>query len=87
MRKSDKVGAQFEQVMNLLNLAEGEFLAISELEPMTRDAVGKIFATLMEQVEDATYETCGPMQMEEDEKDAQIALLQKKIAELEESMK
>ena len=87
MRKSDKVGAQFEQVMNLLNLAEGEFLAIRELEMVTKEAISKIFITLMEQVEDATYETCGPMQMEEDEKDAQIEMLKQKIAELEESMK
>lgn len=86
MRKSEKVSAQFEQVMNLLNLAEGEFLAISEMEMATKESISKIFITLMEQVEDATYETCAPMQIEEDEKDAQIALLQKKIAELEASM-
>ena len=86
MRKSEKVSAQFEQVLNLVNLAEGEFLAIAELEPVTRKIIGQLFTSLLEQVEDATYETCAPMQMEEDEKDAQIALLQKKIAELEASM-
>lgn len=82
MRKSEIVGAQFSSVLKFLELADGELQSIRELEaePM-QDLVEKLL-NLIDEVEEAMYETCAPLEMAEDERDQEIAKLERRLAEL-----
>ena len=86
MRKSEKLGQKFDRVLDLLNEAECILQGIQELPSADGERLNVAFVGLVGLVEDCAYEVCAPLQMEEDEKDAEIDRLKARIAVLEASM-
>ena len=84
MRKSEKISAQFERALNFLNEAECVLQSIKEILPKEGEFLGNRFVELTSYIEDLHYETCCPLQMEEDEREEEIRVLERRLAELKE---
>jgi polyhydroxyalkanoate synthesis regulator phasin len=84
MRKSEKISAQFERALDFLNEAECVLQSIKEILPKEGEFLNNRFVELASYIEDLHYETCCPLQMEEDERDEEIRVLERRLAELKE---
>lgn len=82
MRKSEVVASQFSSVVRLLELADGEMQMIRQLDLGVMQGLNQKLMELMDEVEDAMYETCAPIEMVEDARDAEIAALERRLADL-----
>lgn len=82
IRKSDIVGSQFATVLKFLELADGELQSIRELEGSVMQALAEQLMNLIDEVEEAMYETCAPIEIAEQERDEEIAKLERRLAEL-----
>lgn len=84
MRNSEKVSNQFIKIVNYLECAQQE-LGKLPVEFADQSVALEIFnrlGDLAAQVEDFQYETCAPMEMDEDERDEEIRVLERRLAEL-----
>ena len=86
MTKADKISQKFELVLNHLNEAECVLQGIEEISSYDGERLNTKFLELIGLVEDCQYEVCAPLQMEEDERIAEIVSLEKRIAELKASL-
>ena len=86
MTKADKISQKFERALDYLNSAECELQGITELSSYDGERLNTKFLELIGLVEDCQYEVCAPLQMEEDERIAEIVSLEKRIAELKASL-
>jgi len=86
MTKADKMSQKFELALNHLNEAECVLQGIQELSSYDGERLNSKFMELIGLVEDCQYEVCAPLQMEEDERIAEIVSLEKRIAELRASL-
>ena len=82
MRKSEKISAQFERVLDYLNEAECTLQSIKEIESVSGEFLNRKFIELTTFIEDLQMETCCPLEMEEDERDEEIRVLERRLAEL-----
>ena len=82
MRKSEKISAQFERVLNFLSDAECVLQSIKEISSTESEFLNDRFVELTSYIEDLHYETCCPLQMEEDEREEEIRVLERRLAEL-----
>ena len=84
MRKSEKISAQFETVLKHLELADYELQKLP-VEFVCQATVYDIYnriQDLVSEVEELHYETCAPIQADEDERDEEIRVLERRLAEL-----
>lgn len=82
MKKSDKIGAKFNNVLNYINEAEITLQSIKEISSKDMEQLNYKFVELVSMVEDLTYEICMPLEMEEDERAEEIRVLERRLAEL-----
>jgi polyhydroxyalkanoate synthesis regulator phasin len=82
MRKSEKISAQFERALDFLNEAECSIQAIKEISPKDGEFLNNRFVELTSYIEELHMDTCCPLQMEEDERDEEIRVLERRLAEL-----
>lgn len=84
MRKSDKISAQFEKIIGFLESANIEFqkLPVEYVNQATVYAFHNMVENLIEEVEELHMDTCVPLEMEEEERDREIRVLEKRLAEL-----
>jgi hypothetical protein len=82
MSKSEKISCQFESVLRYLELAEANFRKINEIEAGPKARAEELIQELMVTIEELHYETVSPIQMKEFEKEQEIELLEKRLAEL-----
>jgi hypothetical protein len=82
MRKSEKISAQFERALDFLNEAECALQSIKEISSTEGEFLNNRFVELTSYIEDLHYETCCPLQLEEDERDEEIRVLERRLAEL-----
>ena len=85
MRKSEKIGCQFERALDLLNEAECVLQGIKEIPSADMEKLNFRFVELVGTVEELTYEICMPMEMEEEEREEEIRVLERRLAELKSS--
>ena len=82
MRKSEKISAQFERVLDYLNEAECTLQSIKEIDSKSGEFLNRKFIELTTFIEDLQMETCCPLEMEEDEREEEIRVLERRLAEL-----
>ena len=82
MRKSEKISAQFERALDHLNEAECVLQSIKEIESVSGEFLNRKFIELISFVEELQMETCCPLEMEEDEREEEIRVLERRLAEL-----
>jgi hypothetical protein len=82
MRKSEKISAQFERALDFLNEAECSLQSIKEISSTEGEFLNRRFVELIGYVEELHMDTCCPLQMEEDERDEEIRVLERRLAEL-----
>ena len=85
MTKLDKISQKFEAVLNNLNEAEIIFQSIKEINPAESEQFNFKFCELIGMVEEAQYEICMPLEMEEEEREEEIRVLERRLAELKSS--
>ena len=83
MTKSERISCQFETVMQYLESADSVFQKINEIEAGPKARAMEMFQELMVTIEELHYETVSPIQMKEFEKEQEIEMLKKRLAELE----
>ena len=84
MRKSDKISAQFDIIQNYLDLVDHELQKLP-VEFVCQASVYNIhnkICNLLEEIEELHYETCMPLEMEEEEREEEIRVLERRLAEL-----
>ena len=84
MRKSEVISAQFDRIMNHLELAQ-ELIQKLPVEYTDQSTAVNLFNKLdriMSEMDDFHMDTVCPIQSEEDDIDNQIAELEQKLAEL-----
>lgn len=87
MRNSDKISAQFDIVQNYLELVDHALQKLP-VEFVNQSSVYDIhnkICDLLEEIEELHYETCAPMEAAEDERDEEIRVLERRLAELKSS--
>jgi uncharacterized protein YlaN (UPF0358 family) len=82
MSKLAKVSSKFERVLDLLNEAECTIQSIKEIESVVGEKLNFKFTELFGLVEETQYEVCMPLEMEEEEREQEIAVLERRLAEL-----
>lgn len=85
MTKSEKLGSKFEQVLDLLNEAECIIQGIEEIPSAYGEKLNFRFVELTGLVEEITYEICMPLEMEEEAREEEIRVLERRLAELKSS--
>lgn len=87
MRLSDKISAKFDVIQNYLDLASLEIkkLPVEHVCQAQAVSVYNDLLEVMETIENLHYETCMPLEMEEDEREQEIAVLERRLAELKSS--
>lgn len=86
MRKSDKISAQFDIVQNYLDLTDHELQKLpAEVCQKSVYNIHNKICDLLEEIENLHYETCMPLEMEEDEREEEIRVLERRLAELKSS--
>lgn len=89
MRLSDKISAKFDVIQNYLDLASLEIKKLPVEYVSQADAVSiyNDLLEIMESVENLHYETCMPLEAEEDEKLAKIEKMEQELFELRASLR
>ncbi|MFZ9205595.1 MAG: hypothetical protein ACO22M_06560 [Candidatus Nanopelagicaceae bacterium] len=82
MKHFEKISNQFELALNYLDLAESTLHGIREIELADHDSLNIKFVELVQMVEDLHYSVVAPMEMEDNEREAEIERLEKRLAEL-----
>ena len=84
MRLSDKISAKFDTIQNYLDLASIEIknLPIEHVNQADAVSVYNDLLKIMEEIENMHYETCMPLEMEEEEREQEIQVLERRLAEL-----
>jgi hypothetical protein len=84
MRTSDKISAQFDIVQNYLDLVDHELqkLTVEFVYQATVYNLHNRICELLGDIEELHYETCMPLEMREDERDEEIRILERRLAEL-----
>jgi hypothetical protein len=82
MTKSEKISEQFQLALNHLDLAESIIHRINEIGLADHDNINAKFVDLVEMIEDLQYQIVSPMQVEEDEREEEIRVLERRLAEL-----
>lgn len=84
MRKSDKISAQFDIVQNYLDLVDHELqkLPTEFVSHNVMYSLHNKIQDLASEIEELHYETCMPLEMEEDEREEEIRVLERRLAEL-----
>ena len=82
MTKSEKIGALFGEAMNHMELAECAVQKIKEIPSRDAERINAKFIELFSLIEDANYEICMPLEMEEEERAEEIRVLERRLAEL-----
>jgi hypothetical protein len=82
MTKSEKISCQFESVLMHLELADSMLHKINEIEAGPKARAMEMLQELLVTIEELHYETVSPIQMKEFEKEQEIELLEKRLAEL-----
>ena len=80
--KSEKISQQFTMALNHLDLAESILHKITEMEMAEHETLNVKFVQLVDLVEDLQYQICMPMEMAENERDEEIRVLERRLAEL-----
>lgn len=80
--KSEKISQQFTMALNHLDLAESILHKIGEMEMGDHETLNVKFVQLVDLVEDLQYQICMPMEMAEQERDEEIRVLERRLAEL-----
>ena len=80
--KSEKISQQFTMALNHLDVAESILHKISEMEMGDHETLNVKFVQLVDLVEDLQYQICMPLEMEENERDEEIRVLERRLAEL-----
>ena len=88
MTKLEKFSAQFCDVLNYIEMAEmklkslpAEIVAQNDLKPIFADLL-----SVYNKVEDEMYMALAPLEMEEEEKQEEIRVLERRLAELKSSL-
>ena len=84
MRTSDKISGQFDIIQNYLDLVDHELqkLPVEFVDQATVYNLHNKICDLLGDIEELHYETCMPLEMAEDERDEEIRVLEKRLAEL-----
>jgi hypothetical protein len=84
MLKSEKISAQFELVLNHLESADFELqkLPSAEFGSGVFYEIHNKIQGLLEEIEELHYETVCPIQVEENEREEEIRVLERRLAEL-----
>ena len=82
MTKSEKISAQFERALDFLNEAECAIQSIKEIDSKSGELLNRKFCDLIGTIEDLHMETCCPLEMEEQEREEEIRVLERRLAEL-----
>ena len=84
MRLSDKISAKFDVIQNYLDLALMEIknLPVEYVNQADAVSVYNDLQKLTEEIENIHYETCMPLEMAEDEREEEIRVLERRLAEL-----
>ena len=84
MRLSDKISAKFDVIQNYLDLASLEIkkLPVEYVNQADAVSVYNDLLEIMETIENMHYETCMPLEMAEEERETEIKVLEKRLAEL-----
>ena len=84
MRLSDKISSQFDKIQNYLDLASIEIkkLPVEYVNQADAVSVYNDLLEIMETIENMHYETCMPLEMAEEERETEIKVLEKRLAEL-----
>ena len=82
MTKFEKISEQFQMALNHLDMAESILHKINEISLGEHDALNVAFVQLTEQVEELQYEICMPLEMEEEAREEEIRVLERRLAEL-----
>lgn len=87
MRKVDKISAQFENIITCLDEANREFqkLPVEFVNQSTVYEFHTQISDLINEVEELHYDTCVPLEMEAEERETEIKVLEKRLAELKSS--
>ena len=80
--KSEKISQQFTMALNHLDLAESILHKITEMEMAEHETLNVKFVQLTDLIEDLQYQICMPMEMAENERDEEIRVLERRLAEL-----
>ena len=83
MTKSEKISCEFESVMQYLESADSVFQKINEIEAGPKARALEMIQELMVTIEELHYETVSPIQIKEFEKEQEIEMLKRRLAELE----
>jgi hypothetical protein len=84
MRNSEKVSKQFDIVQNYLDLVDYELQKLPT-KFVSSEVIYSLHNRIQEiasEIEELHYETCMPLEMAEDERDEEIRVLEKRLAEL-----
>jgi hypothetical protein len=83
MTKSEKISEMFNKALAHIDLAEA---IIHRIHVITGYEIGEPlnvkFGELMELIEESQYDICMPLEMAEEEREQEIELLEKRLAEL-----
>jgi len=84
MSLSNKISAQFDTIQNYLELVDHELqkLPVKFVDQATVYNIHNQIQDLLSNIEELHYETCMPLEMAEDERDEEIRVLEKRLAEL-----
>ena len=88
MTKSEKLMSQFDAIVALLENANCRLqkLPVEFINEAVIYEFHNKISNLIEEIEDEQYQVCGCLQIQEDEKLAEIENLEKRISELKSSM-
>lgn len=84
MKNSEKVSKQFDLVQNYLELVDYELQKLPS-EFVSHNVIYSLhnkIQDLASEIEELHYETCMPLEMEEDEREEEIRVLERRLAEL-----
>lgn len=85
MNKLNKISGQFENVLNCLNEAEITIQSIKEISNSDGEKLNFKFNDLISTIEELQYEICMPLEMEAEEREEEIRVLERRLAELKSS--
>ena len=82
MNKLNKISGQFENVLKYLNEAEIVIQSIKEISNSDGEKLNFKFNDLISTIEELQYEICMPLEMEAEEREEEIRVLERRLAEL-----
>lgn len=84
MRKSEKLSNQFMHIINLLDLVDNQLqkMDVEFVDQSRAYEFHNKIQNIIEEFEEFHYETCAPLQADEDDRDAEIERLEKRISQL-----